>query len=418
MRAFAFCAALILGATVAAWPAVAGFEEGVRAYLAQDYETALKEWRPLAEQGNAPAQFGMGLSYENGRGVERDPVQAAIWYRKAAEQDLADAQFNLGNLYLNAVGVPKDPVEAVRWFRRAAEQDMPHAQVNLGYSYETGSGVAKDPVKAVSWYRRAADQDFPQAQYYLGAAYDRGSGVEADLSLAAAWYKKAADHGVALAGKRLDELLSAGVVPGEIPTVDEEPQAEAPAPAAEAEEATQAVEEAGETNLIKDSPKAVEAATTETTEAEAEVTAKAEEEAAAEVEAEAAAEARAEPAAAAPEPQPESAPAQVEEETQEAPSRDTVARAGERVATLEGSFRLRLASYRKPENAEKGWSILTKKYGALLTGLNYAVAEADLGAEKGIYHRLEAGPIDSLDEAKAICAEITSRGDSCVVVRP
>ena len=91
--------------------------------MAQDYVATLEEWRPLAEEGNAEAQFGISLCYENGRGVERDLTQAAIWCRKAAEQNLDEAQFNLGNLYLNASGVPKDPVEAVRWFRRAAEQD-------------------------------------------------------------------------------------------------------------------------------------------------------------------------------------------------------------------------------------------------------------------------------------------------------
>ncbi len=94
------------------------------------------------------------------------------------------------------------------------------------------------------------------------------------------------------------------------------------------------------------------------------------------------------------------------------------ARAGERVTTLYGSFRLRLASYRQPANAEKGWRILSKKHKDLLSALNYAVAEVDLGAEKGIYHRLETGPFGSLEEAAATCAEIKSRGDSCVVVRP
>ena len=119
-RVLTICAALLLG-VLTAQPARANFEDGVRAYLAQDYAAALEIWRPLAEEGYAPAQFGMGLSYENGRGVELDLTQAAVWYRMAAEQDLADAQFNLGNLYLNASGVPKDPVEAMRWFRRTAE---------------------------------------------------------------------------------------------------------------------------------------------------------------------------------------------------------------------------------------------------------------------------------------------------------
>ena len=92
--------------------------------------------------------------------------------------------------------------------------------------------------------------------------------------------------------------------------------------------------------------------------------------------------------------------------------------AGEQVASLTGSFRVRLASYRKPPNAHKGWKILANKYVDLLGNLNYALAEVDLGAEKGIYHRLEAGPFGSLAEAQVICAEIKSRKDGCVTVKP
>ena len=79
------------------------------------------------------------------------------------------------------------------------------------------------------------------------------------------------------------------------------------------------------------------------------------------------------------------------------------AQAGERVPSLGNSFRVRLASYRKPANATKGWKILSNKHEDLLAPLNHAVAEVDLGAEKGIYHRLEAGPLGSLAEAKELC---------------
>ena len=363
-KVLAVCAALAIGFLSAA-PAEAGFEDGVRAYLAQDYPAALNVWRPLAEEGQAPAQFGMGLSYENGRGVERDPTQAAVWYHKAADQGLADAQFNLGNLYLNASGVPKDPVEAVRWFRRAAEQGMPRAQVNLGYSYETGSGVAKDPVKAVSWYRKAAEQSFPQAQYYLGAAYERGSGVEVDLPLAAAWYKRAFEQGVVLAGKRFDVLTENGIEPSEIE---------------------------------------IEGAVAQTE--------------AAEPEPEPAVPAEAAPAPKEPELEPKVVEVEKKPSAEDSTTRPVTAKAGERVTSLDGSFRVRLASYRKPKNADKGWIILSKKYSGLLAGLNYSVAEVDLGSEKGVFHRLFAGPLGSLEEAKAICAKTKSDGDSCVAVKP
>ena len=120
----------------------------------------------------------------------------------------------------------------------------------------------------------------------------------------------------------------------------------------------------------------------------------------------------------APPPEPEPAPLSAAVKAAGAETAPATARAGGRVETLNGSFRMRLASYRKPANAEKGWRILSQKHDDLLGAFNYAVAEVDLGAGKGIYHRLEAGPAGSLNEAAAICAEIKARGDSCVVVRP
>ena len=90
----------------------ADFAAGWEAYIRGDYATALREWRPLAEQGDAEAQFNLGLMYANGEGVPEDDVQAAFWFRKAAEQGDAAAQNNLGVRYDNGEGVPEDYVQA------------------------------------------------------------------------------------------------------------------------------------------------------------------------------------------------------------------------------------------------------------------------------------------------------------------
>jgi len=65
----------------------ADFTDGVAAYVRGDYTTALKEWRPLAEQGDASAQVTMGLLYDNGQRVPQDYVQAHMWANLAAVQD-------------------------------------------------------------------------------------------------------------------------------------------------------------------------------------------------------------------------------------------------------------------------------------------------------------------------------------------
>lgn len=101
-------------------PAAAGFYEGLQAYSAGDYATALKEWRPLAEQGDAGAQFNLGVMYSQGQGVPQDYAEAVKWYRLAAEQGNAKAQFNLGVMYYNGRGVPQDYVQAHMWWNLAA----------------------------------------------------------------------------------------------------------------------------------------------------------------------------------------------------------------------------------------------------------------------------------------------------------
>ncbi len=85
-------------------------------YNPKDYETALNEWRPLAEQGNADAQFRLGVMYQRGHGVPQDYQQALHWYEKAAAQGHVGAQFNLGLLYQNGEGVPQDFVQAHKWY--------------------------------------------------------------------------------------------------------------------------------------------------------------------------------------------------------------------------------------------------------------------------------------------------------------
>ena len=95
--------------SLCAWTAVAGpLEDGLAAALAGDYPTAMRLWRPLADQGNAIAQRNLGNMYANGRGVPQDYAEAMKWYRKAADQGNAPAQLNLGIMYDLGQGVPQD----------------------------------------------------------------------------------------------------------------------------------------------------------------------------------------------------------------------------------------------------------------------------------------------------------------------
>ena len=110
--------AVLLGSTGASWGA--DYDKGVAAYDSGDFATALREWRPLAEKGDARAQYNLGLMYESGLGVPQDYKTAVKWYTLAAEQGDADAQFNLGWMYRKGLGVLQNYVYAHMWGNIAA----------------------------------------------------------------------------------------------------------------------------------------------------------------------------------------------------------------------------------------------------------------------------------------------------------
>ena len=153
---YRFTDVLVLSIICLAAPARADFKAGEKAHHRGDYAMALHEWEPLAKQGQAAAQYNLGLLYANGQGVPKDDAQARQWYEKAALQGHADAQVNLGSLYDYGRGGPQDFRMAVRWYRRSADQGNELAQRRLGLMYERGDGVPKDYVQAYMWYKLGA----------------------------------------------------------------------------------------------------------------------------------------------------------------------------------------------------------------------------------------------------------------------
>jgi len=133
-------------------------ELGIAAFDSGDFATALKEFRSLAREGNAEAQYKLGEMYFSGLGVAKDYAKARFWYLKAAQQGVVEAQFNLGELYGKGLGTPKDHVKASNWYRLAADQGHPRAQFNLGAGYANGQGVKQDVVLAYMWYALSAQQ--------------------------------------------------------------------------------------------------------------------------------------------------------------------------------------------------------------------------------------------------------------------
>ena len=98
----------------------ADFDEGCEAFDRGDFERALQQWQPLAEQGHPQAQFRLGCLYAFGQGVETDYDRALELYREAAEKGDADAQNNLGSMLALGWGTEPDPVEGLMWLEIAA----------------------------------------------------------------------------------------------------------------------------------------------------------------------------------------------------------------------------------------------------------------------------------------------------------
>ena len=96
------------------------YNKGLEAANDGDYASALKEWKPLAEQGDAVLQNFLGLMYKNGNGVLKDYAEAVKWWRLSAEQGYADAQYNLGTMYAKGNGVLQDNQTAHMWYNIAS----------------------------------------------------------------------------------------------------------------------------------------------------------------------------------------------------------------------------------------------------------------------------------------------------------
>jgi len=122
-------------------------QTAINSYQDGSYTSALNEFKPLADKGNAAAQLFLGLMYNKGEGVAQDDETAAAWYRKSAEQGNTDAQFNLGMMYRNGHGVPRDLKQAYQWFSLSASSGNVGA---INAKQEADSEMMTEQVKPVN----------------------------------------------------------------------------------------------------------------------------------------------------------------------------------------------------------------------------------------------------------------------------
>lgn len=132
------------------------FNNAVDASNNGKYAEAFKLFKPLAENGDAQAQFNIGVSYQYGLGVKKNFNQAINWYKKALEKGNPKAQNNLGNMYFQGEGVTQDYTEAIGLYKLSAAQGDNQALYNMGLMYKQGKGVTQDYIHAHMWMNLAA----------------------------------------------------------------------------------------------------------------------------------------------------------------------------------------------------------------------------------------------------------------------
>ncbi len=164
--------------------------------------------RDMALDGNAAAQYEVGLRLADGRGVTRDPKTAAGWFEKAARQGLAPAAYRLGSLYEKGIGVARDPAQAVDWYQKAAEAGNVRAMHNLAVMSAEGAGGKSDYVKAAQWFTKASQMGVRDSQFNLAILYARGLGIEQSLAESYKWFAIAAAQGDTDAAKKRDDVAA------------------------------------------------------------------------------------------------------------------------------------------------------------------------------------------------------------------
>jgi cell division septation protein DedD len=213
----------LVAAAVAIWAAAPlhaqSVKAGIEAWQRSDYAGAVAIWRPLAEKGDADAQFNLGQAYRLGRGVPTNLAAAKTWFERSANQGHVDAETTLGLLLFQN----NDQAAGLKWLKKASDKGEPRAMLVYGTALVNGDGVAQDPLLGYAYVSRAAAQGLGPAKQTL---------AQLDQLLPAAERK----HGVELA-RQLAKGAPAPAKPASAVSAKAKPSAKPPAKTAAAPEA-------------------------------------------------------------------------------------------------------------------------------------------------------------------------------------
>ncbi|MGI9525332.1 MAG: tetratricopeptide repeat protein [Hyphomicrobiaceae bacterium] len=161
-----------------------------------------------ATNGNATAEFAVGMRYAQGLHGTENFASAAHWYRRSARKGYALAQYQLATLYERGVGVSKDIAQSKLWYERSARQGNIKSMHNLAVLTASDRNNPSAYSVAARWFSEAASYGLADSQFNLAMLYESGLGVEKDAALARKWFELAARAGDTEARRRSEALTN------------------------------------------------------------------------------------------------------------------------------------------------------------------------------------------------------------------
>lgn len=168
----------------------------------QDWAKAIEMLQLSANQGNADAQWELGLMYEFANHLDADPARALGLYRSSADAGSPIGLYMLAHCYQHGIVVDEDHLISDSLYSQSVSQLLelvPDEDIYvlnfIGSAYYWGDGVAPDRQKAFDYYLTSAQLGNPETQYKVGLCYETGQGVALDLQQALSWYHTSAAQG-------------------------------------------------------------------------------------------------------------------------------------------------------------------------------------------------------------------------------
>jgi cell division septation protein DedD len=195
---------------------------GIEAWQRADYGSAVAIWKPLAEKGDADAQFNLGQAYRLGRGVSINLSVAQTWFQRAAANGHVDAQTTLGLLLFQN----GDPMQGLKWLKQAAEQGEPRALLVYGTALYNGDAVTQDRILGYAYVSRAAEAGLAPAKDTLAQLDALMPAGDRQKALALA---RSIPNGTPVAAKTPQSASAAPTRPAKAKPAPQKPKAAEPA---------------------------------------------------------------------------------------------------------------------------------------------------------------------------------------------